>query len=261
MADDVGGGEGQDDQQQQVSGGREEGGKPDFVNEKFWNPDTKAVDIEGLSRSYDELGTKIREKTEDTRQTIIGELENDRLAKRPQTADDYEVKIPDDLRATMGDDMEFNFVDGDPMMTFWKEFSFEQGYDQATFESGISAYITSSFASMPVFEDEIKALGDHGRDRAMHVAQWASKNLSEQSYTTLESFATTADGIKALEEIMQNQGEPTFSPGGSAGLGSSVTLNELRQMQADPRYWDPTKREPEFIRKVDKGYEDLVAAG
>jgi hypothetical protein len=251
MADDDGGGE--------APGGKEEGGKPDFLPEKFWNPDTKAADLEGLSNSYNEMGTKIREKTDDVRNTILAEQKADLEGRRPETSNDYEVKVPDKIASEMGEGMSFEFSDQDPMMTFWKDFSWEHGFNQEQFEEGISAYITGKFADLPNFETELGKLGENGRDRSQHVNLWAQKQLSPETYKALESFAVTADGVMALEEIMRVSGEPAFSPGGPAGVGSQITLKELRQMQADPRYWDPNQIDSEFIKKVDAGYEKLVS--
>tara|TARA_R110000823_G_scaffold99584_1_gene214940 strand:+ start:14720 stop:15547 length:828 start_codon:yes stop_codon:yes gene_type:complete len=241
------------------SGGAEIGGKPTYLDDKFWNPDTKEADLEGLSNSYAELGSKIRSKSEDMKAGFMEELESEKVARRPETQEGYEVRVPESISESMPEGMDFEFSDTDPMLTFWKEFSFEQGYDQSTFESGVAAYINSSFSNMPDFGEEIEKLGDNGRDRAQHVNLWAEKNLSPESYKSLESFAVTADGVIALEEVMRMSGEPQFSPGGPAGVGSNVTLDELRKMQADPRYWDPNKIEADFVRKVDQGYEKLVS--
>jgi hypothetical protein len=233
--------------------------KPDFLDEKFFNAKTGEADVEALSKSYSELGTKIRAKTENTRKEILAEIENDKISNRPEKAENYELRITDELQAQMGDDMTFEFSETDPMINFWREFSHEAGFSQEQFDEGVSAFIQSKFAELPSFEEELGRLGDNGRDRAQHVNQWAVKNLSAETYKALADFAVTADGVMALEEIMRNSGEPAFSPGGPAGTGSTISLNELRQMQADERYWHPTKMDPEFVKKVDEGYEKLVS--
>ncbi len=239
------------------SGGAEEGGKPDYVDEKFWRADTKDVDVEGLSKSYAELGTKIREKSDTTRKGIMDEMAADKIANRPEIAEGYETRIPESL--DMPEDMTFEFSDTDPMLVFWKDFAFDQGFGQDVFDKGVEMYIRSKFAEMPNFDTEMGQLGDNAIDRVAHVNLWAQKNLSEQTYNAVAEFASTSEGIMALEEIMRNGGEPAFSPGGPAGGGGGLTLNQLRTMQADERYWHPQKIDPEFVAKVDKGYEDLVS--
>jgi hypothetical protein len=258
--------EGKDDGSAQAQGGgegsQEEGGKPDYIEEKFWNAETKTVDVEGLSKSYSELGTKTREKTDDIRTTVIAELAADRVANRPKTADDYEVRVPDDLAKDMSEDMNFEFNNDDPMLVFWKEFAHEQGLDQTGFDAGLSAYIGAAFSNMPNFDTELKALGDNGAERVEHVQLWAKKNFDQETYNSMEQFATTAGGIKAMEAMMAKSGEPAFSPGGNGPAGAGMlTLNELRTMQADPRYWQSGRIDPEFVKKVDKGYEQLVGVG
>jgi hypothetical protein len=240
--------------------GNEEGHpRPEYIPEQFFDAKTGETDIEGLSKSYSEMGTKIREKSDTTRKGILKEMEADKAANRPNTANDYDVRVPDDMTETLGDGLVFEFSDSDPMLTFWKDFSYENGFNQETFDAGVSAYIKAKFSELPSFEDEIGKLGDNGRDRAQHVNLWAKKAFSEETYKALEDFAVTADGVMAIEEMMRNSGEPAFSPGGPAGIGGKISLNELREMQADPRYWDPNKREDSWIKKVDKGYEQLVS--
>jgi len=233
--------------------------KPDYLDEKFFDSKTGEADLESLSKSYAELGTKIRQKGDDTKKEILAEQNAEKIANRPETADAYELAVSDDLQAMMGDEMSFEFSETDPLIGFWKDFSHEAGFSQAQFQEGVDAFVRSKFSELPSFEDEISKLGENGRDRAQHINQWANKNLSPESYKALSEFAVTADGVMALEEIMRNSGEPAFSPGGPAGTGNSITLNELRQMQADERYWHPQKLDPEFVKRVDAGYEKLVS--
>jgi hypothetical protein len=236
MAESGDDGGGEDKGSEDKGGENEDHIRPDNIPEQFFDTKTGETDIEGLGKSYAEMGTKIREKSDTTRKGILKEMEADKAANRPETANHYEVRVPDDMVETLGDDLEFQFDDQDPMLTFWKDFSFENGFNQETFDAGMSAYIRAKFAELPSFENEISKLGDNGRDRAQHVNLWAQKTFSEETYKALENFAVTADGVMAIEEMMRNSGEPAFSPGGPAGVSGKITLNELREMQADPRY-------------------------
>ena len=40
-----------------------------------------------------------------------------------------------------------------------------------------------------------------------------------------------------------------------------ITQEGLESMQADPRYWDPVKRDPAFVEKVREGYTKLYNGG
>jgi len=240
-------------------GGKEETGKPDFVPDHFWNKDSNEVELEKVFSSYNEMGTKIREKTETVRETVKAELESDKLSNRPESADKYDVRVPDKIQEQFQEGQNFEFSDNDPMLSFWKEFSYNQGFSQEVFEEGVSAYIESAFAQAPVYEEELEKLGEHGRERAVNAHKWAKQNLSEDTYGVLAQMAEKAEGVMAVEEIMKKTGEPAFSPTGLVEGSDRPSLDELRKMQADPRYWDTNKMDKEFIRKVDAGYEKLVS--
>lgn len=45
--------------------------------------------------------------------------------------------------------------------------------------------------------------------------------------------------------------------GSAKGWGEDLTRERLREMMKDPRFCDPTKRDPAFIKKVNQGFEQL----
>lgn len=45
--------------------------------------------------------------------------------------------------------------------------------------------------------------------------------------------------------------------GEAEGWGEELSREKLRQMMQDPRYHDPNKRDPEYVKKVRKGFETL----
>jgi len=45
--------------------------------------------------------------------------------------------------------------------------------------------------------------------------------------------------------------------GKNAGGATSLTPQRLREMMRDPRYFDPSRRDAEFVRQVQKGFESL----
>lgn len=45
--------------------------------------------------------------------------------------------------------------------------------------------------------------------------------------------------------------------GAAEGWGEDLSREKLREMMQDPRYHDPNKRDPEFVKKVRKGFETL----
>jgi hypothetical protein len=45
--------------------------------------------------------------------------------------------------------------------------------------------------------------------------------------------------------------------GRNAGGAASLTPQRLREMMRDPRYFDPSRRDAEFVRQVQQGFESL----
>ncbi|AMK09963.1 hypothetical protein [Pseudodesulfovibrio indicus] len=45
--------------------------------------------------------------------------------------------------------------------------------------------------------------------------------------------------------------------GSAKGWGEDLSIERLREMMRDPRYSDPSKRDPAFVKKVNQGFEHL----
>ena len=236
---------------------KDKGSKPEYVPDKFWDADSKQVRVEDLVTSYNEMGKKIRERSDDIRKNVLSEMESEKTANRPESADKYETILSDEFKESLPAGLEFEFNENDPLMSYWRNLAFEQGMSQEQFQEGLQLYIGAKIGEMPDFDAELARLGDYGRERAMHVGQWAKANFSEDTINAMHEFAMTAKGVEALEEIMQRTGEPGFSPE-QHSVDPGITLEELRTMQNDPRYWDPNRRDPAFVRKIEQGYAKLV---
>ena len=231
--------------------------RPGYVPEKFWNGETGEVRLEDAFKSYSEIEKKGRQRSDKMREDIMGELELDRVTSRPESADDYELTVPEHISEQFGEGESYEFDDNDPLLNFWKETSFELGFSQEEFNTGIEAYMNAQMGTLPDLEGELVKLGENGADRASHVAQWAEKTFSPETYQALQDFATTSESIVALEEIMGLANEPAFIPSSGGDPDTGMTLATLKGMQSDPRYHDPAKYDPEFVDKVNKGFERL----
>ena len=66
--------------------------KPDYVSEKFWNKDTKEINVEDLSASYNSLEKKLGSRTDELSKQIREDIEKERLGRVPEA---YEVKTPE----------------------------------------------------------------------------------------------------------------------------------------------------------------------
>ena len=97
-------------------------------------------------------------------------------------------------------------------------------------------------------------LGDSAKERVEAAELWSKIHLSPEAYNTFSSIAATADGVKAIEEIMKLTKD---SPIPTTPTQVSVTPNQddLKSMLQDPRYWDSSKRDPAYVKRVTELYE------
>lgn len=201
-------------------------------------------DLVTFVNSYGELETKLRTKDEDFRRQI-----QDDLAKnRPKDKAEYKLPKIDGVK----DDE----LGAHPMIAWWRDEAFNAGLPQDKFEKGISEYI-KVMAPKPIPEDQLKAaLGDSFKTRIAAVDTWAQKTAkSPGELAALQRIGQDPDGIKLMERMMGFNG--SGGDGGSGDPPPEITLDSLREMQRDPKYWDNARRDPAFVKKVEDGYKKL----
>lgn len=223
-------------------GGSDPEGKPDWLPDKFWNPEIKAPRTEILAKSFNELEGKLRTKTDDLKNEIYAEL-------RASAPEKYEINLAEDVLPA---NVEFDFNEEDPLVSWFSEFAREKGLTQDEFDAAINKYVSIEVSALPDVNKEIEKLGDHGQDRLLRVHNWLDKRLSQDQFTALAPTLTSAAQIEALEALMKTTGPAQFDGDNQA---SPLTLEELRTMQNDPRYW--RDKDPAFIKKVEAGYKRL----
>jgi len=216
----------------------DEQARPDWLPEKFKT-------AEDLLASYTNLEGKLGQKDEDIRNALIEELSNEAFANRPETAGDYQ--LPETIDDEMATDNE--------LLKWWSETAFENGYSQEQFEEGINMYAEALSAGEPDYDAEVSKLGDNAEARQEAASLFANQFFEEQHLPAIERMCETADGIEALEFMMQSmkQGGPSIDGQAVA----TVTQEQLNQMMLDPRYHDPVKRDQTFIAEVDAGFKRL----
>jgi hypothetical protein len=219
--------------------------RPDFVPEKFWK-DGK-VDLETAFKSYGELETKFTTKTEE----LLKQLDADRRKALPESPEKYELKLGDDAPLKAED------IAAHPAVEWWRKAAFEAGLPPDKFNEGVGQII-GILTQGPDLEAEAAKLGENATVRIEAVTQWAQKTFADpEEFEAIQQLGTSAAGIKVLEKMM---GKP--ASGGEDGVPAapSLTAEKLKEMQADPRYWDRNRREPAFVKQVDEGFEKLYGA-
>lgn len=216
----------------------EEQARPEWLPEKFKTP-------EDLVNSYTNLEGKLGQKEEDIRAAVQQEIEQERFGNRPETAGDYQLpEIIDDEMAT-----------DNPLLSWWAETAFNNGYSQDQFEEGIKMYADALNANVPDYDAEIAKLGENAEARQEAASLFANKFFEEKHLDAVERLCETADGLEALEYIMQQTKQA--QPSATGEPISNVTQDQLNQMMLDPRWHDPARRDPSFVKQVEDGFKRL----
>ena len=212
--------------------------RPEWLPEKFNNP-------EDLAKSYTELSSKLGEKEESLRDRLIEELQNEAYSNRPESAGDYQ--LPESIDESEAVDNE--------LLKWWSEHSFENGYSQDEFAKGIEMYMSAVQGNEPDLDAEAEKLGDNSSARIEAVSLFASKFFPEETMGAIERMCESADGIIALEHIMSAlQDAPVAS---DTAPSTRLTEDSLRSMMNDPRYYDPARREQAYVTEIQEGFKKL----
>lgn len=212
--------------------------RPEWLPEKFKS-------AEDLATAYSSLEGKLGQKEDEYRDSFLKEMEEQAYANRPASAGDYE--LPEGIDQELAADNE--------LLDWWSKTSFENGYSQEEFSEGINMYINAINADVPDYDEELARLGDNANARTEAVSLFANQFFPEEQLGAIERMCETADGVMALETIMNAMKQTGPSVDGTpAGV-----LNEkaLQQMMNDPRYHDPARRDENFVKQVESGFQKL----
>lgn len=212
--------------------------RPEWLPEKFKTP-------EDLVTSYSNLESKLGSSQEEIKANLLQELETEALSSRPATVGDYQV--PETLDESLVNDNE--------LFQWWANHSFENGYSQEEFEAGIAKYAEFAETFQPDLEYEKQQLGDNADARIQAVDLWANKFFPEELGDAILVLGQSAQGIQALEYIMEKTNNSSVSP--DIQPTGQITEADLRSKMQDPRYWNPSKRDPAFVKEIEDGFSKL----
>lgn len=210
--------------------------RPDWLPEKFKT-------AEDLVSSYSQLESKLGKSQEELRESIIAELQNDATKDIPQDSGAYEV--PDDIPLA--------FQYNEDALIRYAEFAHKNGFTQEEFADGLNDI--GGLIPVPNLSAEREKLGENANARIEAVALWAKNQFPEDFQEEVLRIGQSANGVKLLENIMQNLSDTQVSN----DVTAPARLNEddLRSMMSDPRYWNQARRDPGFVKQVDEGFSKL----
>ncbi len=230
-----------------------EGGNPMLEPEAAPDPlaalPEKFKSVEDMVESYSNLESKIGAKEEAFRDQFMKEMEEQAYANRPADVGDY--VLPDSIDDEMATD--------NPLLQWWAKTAFENGYSQDEFAEGIDMYAQAINADVPDFDAELAKLGDNANARTEAASLFANQFFPDEMLGAVERMCETAEGIMVLEHVMEAMREG--GPSNGAGEVSRETEADLRQKMLDPRYHDPARRDPTFVKEVDDGFRRIFSNG
>ena len=182
---------------------------------------------------------------------IVDELQQEAIAERPEKVEGYELpKLPEGVTEEL--------VNANPMTEWWKNFCFENAYDQEVFEEGVNKYVDMYLGNQVDVDAEKEKLGENADARLDAVNNWASSVFSPEQYEAISaSLGQTVDGIEALEKMMNLNKQTISNAQNFTQPERPLTLEDVRSMMKDKRYFDPKERDESYVRKVDDAFARL----
>tara|TARA_A100001201_G_scaffold126373_1_gene110864 strand:+ start:283 stop:1035 length:753 start_codon:yes stop_codon:yes gene_type:complete len=220
--------------------------RPEYVQEKFWNAEKGEVNIENLASSYNSLESKLGSRTEDLTKQIRADIENEKLQNVPE---EYKLNVPE-----LDGNVSLDISNDMPIVQWWNQTAKNAGLSQEQYDEGVKVFVDNAIANLPNTDLEIQKLGDAGRERVEAAELWSKKHLSPEAYNAISGFAATAEGVKALEEVMKLTKDSNM-PTTQTQVDVSADIDDLKSMLKDPRYWDSSRRDPAYVKRVTELYE------
>ena len=224
----------------------EENNMPEYIPEKFWNKDLNEVNVEEMGASYKALEKRLGQRTEELAGNIREEVLNEIKGTAPES---YEIQLPE-----LPEGVNIDVDPEQPLLQWWEQTARSKGLSNEDFNKGIEAFVNNEVAALPDRDAQISLLGENANVRIESADLWAKKNLSENSYDAIVNLANTADGVKAIEEIMAlNKDAPI--PNTETKIDVTPSGDDLRSMMKDERYWKDGAKDQAYIKKVTDLYQ------
>ena len=222
--------------------------KPEYISDKFWDNDRGEVNVESLGTSYNSLEKKLGQRTDELTKQIRTDIEQERSAKVPEKYEITMPEIPEDVNIEVNEEQE--------LLKEWSNICKDNGLSQDIFNRGVNAFVNNEIAGLPDMQQEMQKLGDNANTRVEAADLWSKKYLTPSSYETVSKLASTAEGVKALEEIMALN-KSSVMPNNPTAVEAKPSVDDLRSMMKDPKYWKDGEKDPAYIERVSKLFEQV----
>tara|TARA_R100000458_G_C8268575_1_gene243409 strand:- start:1348 stop:2163 length:816 start_codon:yes stop_codon:yes gene_type:complete len=225
--------------------------RPEYIPEKFWNKDTNEPILDELGKSYINLEKYVGGKKEEMKKIVADELQVEAQKNRPETKEKYELpKLPDGITE--------DIVNANPMTEWWKDYCWKQSGNQEMFQEGINKYVDMYLGSQVNVDEQKQKLGENAEARIDAVNSWASTFFNQEQFESIAgTLGQTAEGIEALEKIIDATKQNVSRANQVTQPERPLTLADVRTMMKDKRYYDSKDRDANYVRRVDEAFNRL----
>jgi len=211
--------------------------RPEWLPEKFNDP-------ADLGKAYKALESKLGEKEDDIRTRLMDELTEQASEGVPSSAGDYE--LPDYIDPEEATDSQ--------LLQNWADHCHANGYTHEEFQKGIDMYMEGLGPEVDL-QAEAERLGDNHDARIDAASAFANNFFPEETIPAIESLCSSAEGIVAIETIMEALKDPSVT--NQTNIAANLNEIELTEMMKDERYHNPAKRDPHYVKQIDDGWKKL----
>jgi len=200
------------------------------VPQKFKDPETGAVKLDMMAKSYKELEQKLSQ-----------------IPRPPKSHEEYCIACDHGL-----------FESDEQVNKRLHDMGFTQDQAQTVYDLAAEKMIPMMHDVAADFnaDREVEKLINHfggaqqWKETSRQLLAFGQKNLPAD---VLDNLSSSYEGVLALHRMMKG-GEPKLSRNNAAVEGS-MGEKELSSMMRNPKYW--RDRDPAFIAKVTQGFEGL----
>jgi len=221
---------------------------PDWVSEKYRSAENP---IEAQAQAYSEAMKKLATKTEDLR----GEIETE---ARDKLTEEIKAEIAKERGAPETPDL-YEYPEGweapvEAVDKSFRDWAKKHELSQEAFNEAVALYGETQVD----FEAERQSLGPNADARIAAMNNWGSKNIPAEMHAAAMKVMQTAEGFELVEHFMTAGRDAGYSPPGGQP-SQPLTREAIRAEMNDPRYYDQSKRDPDFVKAVQAKWERFAA--
>ncbi len=254
--------------------------RPAWAPEKFWDGEKGELRQEDLATSYGTLqkliGSKVGELGAASKRQLVEALPDEMKQLygselRTARAADEEFlkplreawlaeampKAPEAYTAPEGVDIDIEH----PAFAKAAEIATKCGMSQEAFNDlvGVAMELLAPYEGplnydVPALKE---AIGPDVEQRAAAVGNRVRSLVGPEAGNALLRSTLHPEAFLALAQLVKASSEGPLPLDGDPSIPGQLTEAQLRHDMLDPRYWNPSKRDPSFVQRIEQGFKRL----